>query len=265
MSGGLESGLLRACGRIPAGAGRRTGISGEPSGSAAAAAAITGTDIRVNNPAFDTDVNFTQSETTVAVAGNVVCVGYNDIVGAPASSTGFSVSLDGGATFTDRGALVAPEFLFVAGDPSLAYSVRDQAFYFASLTIPIGSGNVTLGIWRSTDQCQTFTFLTEIFSGIGDKEMMAIDNNPSSPFFGRIQVAYTELGGAIDQNRTAFSNDGVNWISNLVLPGSGEQGQGAWPAVAPNGNVYVALVNLATTLGGPQNQFMFRSQDGSVN
>jgi hypothetical protein len=219
----------------------------------------------VNNPAFDTDVNFTQSETSVAVAGNTICVAYNDIVGDPASSASFSASLDGGATFTDRGAFIPPEFLFVLGDPSLAYSVRDNAFYFASLTMPIGSGDVTIGIWRSTDQCQSFTFLTEIFSGIGDKSMMAIDNNPTSPFFGRIQVAYTELGGSTDLNRTAFSNDGMNWISNFVLPGSGEQGQGAWPVVAPNGNVYVALVNLATTLGGLQDQFMFRSQDGGNN
>ena len=165
----------------------------EPSASVSlAAAAATGTDVRVNNPAFDTDANFTQSETTVAVAGNVVCVAYNDIIAPPASSSSFSVSLDGGATFADRGTVIPPEFLFNAGDPSLAYSVRDNAFYYAALTIPIGSGDVTIGIWRSTDQCRTFTFLTEIFSGIGDKEMMAIDNNPSSPFFGRIHVAYTE-------------------------------------------------------------------------
>jgi hypothetical protein len=268
MSGGLETGLLRACGRVPTEARNQSRVSGQPSGStplAAAPAAITGTDVRVNNPAFDTDVNFTQSETSVAVAGNTICVAYNDIVGDPASSASFSASLDGGATFTDRGAFIPPEFLFVLGDPSLAYSVRDNAFYFASLTMPIGSGDVTIGIWRSTDQCQSFTFLTEIFSGIGDKSMMAIDNNPTSPFFGRIQVAYTELGGSTDLNRTAFSNDGMNWISNFVLPGSGEQGQGAWPAVAPNGNVYVALVNLATTLGGLQDQFMFRSQDGGNN
>ncbi len=266
MSGAVETGLLRACGRMPAVAKRPPVVAGEPSGSISlAAAATTGTDVRVNDPAFDTDVNFTQSETSVAAVGNVVCVAYNDIVGDPASSSSFSVSLDGGATFADRGAVIPPEFLFNGGDPSLAYSVRDNAFYYAALTIPIGSGDVTIGIWRSTDQCRTFTFLTEIFTGIGDKEMMAIDNNPSSPFFGRIHVAYTELGGATDQNRTAFSNDGVNWISNIVLPGSGLQGQGAWPAVAPNGDVYVALVSLATELAGPQDQFMFRSQDGGNN
>src|SRR5581483_2710417 len=170
MSGGLEAGLLRACGRMPVGPRRQPAAPGEPSASAplTEAAAATGTDVRVNDPALDTDQNFTQSETTVAVAGNVVCVAYNDIVRDPASSSSFSVSRDGGATFIEWVAIIPPSFLFNAGDPSLAYSVRDNAFYYAALTIPIGSGDVTIGIWRSTDQCQTFTFLTEIFSGIGD-------------------------------------------------------------------------------------------------
>src|SRR4051794_15265033 len=133
MSGALEAGLVRACGRMPAGARTQPTVAGVSPGSISlAAAAATGTDVRVNNPAFDTDVNFTQSETSVAAAGNVVCVGYNDILGDPASSSSFSVSLDGGATFADRGALVPPEFLFGAGDPSLAYSVRDNAFYYAA-------------------------------------------------------------------------------------------------------------------------------------
>lgn len=257
MSGALETGLLRSCGRLPE---APTEMAVSPR-----AALSTGTDRPVSNPALDDNVNFTQSETTAAVAGNVICVAYNDIVRDPLRSSSYSVSLDGGTTFTEKGALIPPSFLFNLGDPSLAFSVRDNAFYYAALTMPIGSGDVTIGVWRSTDMCQTFTFLTEIFSGIGDKDMMTIDNNRSSPFFGRIQIAYTELGGADDQNRSAFSDDGVNWISNIVLPGSGLQGQGEWPATAPNGNVYIALVNLATQLAGPQDQFMYRSQDGGLN
>jgi len=82
--------------------------------------------VRVNDPGADTHQpdQTTQSETTIAVAGTNVAVGYNDsqqtlqpFVVASANLSGYAYSTDGGASFTDGGALpLTPEFINF-GDP----------------------------------------------------------------------------------------------------------------------------------------------------
>jgi hypothetical protein len=74
------------------------------------------TNVRVNNPSLDTHQpdQTTQSETTIAVAGSHVAVGYNDsqqsglFLTAGSDITGYSYSADGGASFTDGGTLPNP-------------------------------------------------------------------------------------------------------------------------------------------------------------
>ena len=68
--------------------------------------------VRVNNPGEDTHQvgQTTQSETTIAVAGSNVAVGYNDsqisglFLTAGSNLNGYSYSTNGGSTFTDGGA-----------------------------------------------------------------------------------------------------------------------------------------------------------------
>src|SRR5438132_13790000 len=65
------------------------------------------TNVLVNNPAADTGTNDTQSETTLLLAGSNVLVGFNDSESNASNNkfTGFGLSTDGGATFTDKGTL----------------------------------------------------------------------------------------------------------------------------------------------------------------
>ena len=81
--------------------------------------------VRVNDPSLDTHEpdQTTQSETSIAVAGSHVAVGYNDsqqtglALTAGSNLTGYSYSENGGASFTDGGALPnTPEFVNF-GDP----------------------------------------------------------------------------------------------------------------------------------------------------
>ena len=97
-------------------------------------AASSGGDVPVNDPTLDFGGGTTQSETSVAIAGNVVCVTFND-TGAGlfgrtgfAGGTGFAFSTDGGATFTDGGLFVAS-----IADPTVVYSARDDAFYYLAV------------------------------------------------------------------------------------------------------------------------------------
>src|ERR1700704_3757592 len=84
--------------------------------------------VRVNNPALDTHQTdqTTQSETSVAVSGANVAAGYNNsqhgllFLTAGASITGYAYSTNGGATFTDGGALPNAPGDMNLGDPWLA-------------------------------------------------------------------------------------------------------------------------------------------------
>ena len=265
MSDALERKLRFMCEGAPGvEAAREQHVLGaEKPATETLAAPFAGTDILINDPALDVG-GTTQSETSVAAFGNVVCAAWNDSgegVGTAAFSgfSGFGVSSDGGQTFSDRGPIplgTGGDTNF--GDPSLAYSVRDGVFYYAALS------SIGLSLWRSVNDCQTFEYVGPIHAGNGDdKELIFVDNTPSSPFYGRIHVGWTDFNAFPDLNVTSYSDDGgLTWSPTVTLFGSGFAGQGMWPAVAPNGDVYMALVNRSTGPGGTQDQWIYKSVDG---
>jgi hypothetical protein len=223
-------------------------------------AQLSGTDVLVNDPALDTG-GTTQSETSVAAVNTTVCVAFNDAGEGffTNGGSGHAVSTDGGVTFTDGGPFpIGPGDDNNFGDPSLAYSVRDNTFYYAALS------SVGLSLWRSANGCQSFDYVGPIHFGfLDDKELIVVDNTPTSPFYGRIHAGWTDF--AVSTNVAAFSDDGgLTWSAATPLPGSGFAGQGVWPAVAPNGDVYMALVNRSFEIGGLQDQWIWRSTDGGV-
>jgi nitrogen fixation protein FixH len=223
---------------------------------------IGGSDILVNNPAADTGGHTTQSETSTIAVGQTVCSAWNDAgegFGANGFS-GFGYSLDGGTTFTDGGAFPNGPSDTNEGDPSLAFSAKDGAIYYAALSTK------GLSLWKSTTNCQTFQYVGPIHSGSSDdKELMMVDNTPTSPYYGRIYVGWTNFAASSDYNVVTYSNDGgLTWSAPVTLPGSGSNGQGMWPAVAPNGDVYFALLNRAGSVGGLQSQWIYKSTNGGV-
>jgi hypothetical protein len=112
--------------------------------------------VLVNNTLADTTSADTQSETSLVLAGSKVVVAYNDSesnVGGTNKFTGWSVSGDGGATFTDQGSLPTNS-VGDAGDPSLAYDSLHSKVYFATL----GYSNANyVQVFRSIDGGSTFT------------------------------------------------------------------------------------------------------------
>ncbi len=258
LGGALENKLLLRCGRAG-----RSPQAVRPSPEAPARSelllAAPGSDILVNDPTLDTGGS-TQSETSIVAVGDVICAAWNDAGEGFGLNgfAGFGYSLDGGQTFHDGGPFPAgPGGDMSFGDPSLAFSVRDNAFYYASLSIE------GLSLWRSTDSCQSFEYVGVIHSSFDDKELMAVDNTPTSPYFGRIHVGWTDFGRPNDVNVATYSDDGgLTWSPAVAFPGSGTSGQGVYPAVAPNGDVYMAFVIRDFSIGGHQHQWIYRSTDG---
>jgi hypothetical protein len=267
LSVGLELMLLEACGRLPKELPEPIVWPGAPSRELAPDVVPSGgLDARVNG-VDPPDITSTQSETTLAVNANTgtICVAYNDIYHYLENQgiTGYSRSTDGGVTWQDGGPFPpGPGDIRSRGDPSLAWRAADGYFYYASLDDHGGDGPRGLSIWRSTDDCASFQWLVEVaYNGYDDKELLAIENNPASPYYGRIYLAW--LLQDVRLHHFTYSDDGLNWSTPVLISDpSADYVAGAWPVIAPNGDVYVGWVRWDVFPDGPMDQEIVRSTDG---
>lgn len=254
--------------------------------------------VRVNNPAADTNQvdQTTQSETSIAVAGPNVAVGFNDSQHTPlffeagTDLSGYAYSTDGGANFTDGGVIPnTPEFVNL-GDPWLA-SDRSGNMYYATLAFDVFNFNLGIGVAKSTDGGKTwqspvpvFRPPFEIFS-FGDKPAMTAGVNPTARTRDNLYVAYDDF--VFDFTTREFftglavarsTDGGATWelthADKFVFSFetcSFQQYIGAQPIVDPrNGTLYVAAEKIS--VDDPTCQFfnvplqfsewIFRSTDG---
>lgn len=204
-------------------------------------------DIQVNNSTGESgNTNTAQSETSIAYnpVTNVTCSAFNDaweFYAGGGGFTGFARSTNRGVTWQDRGAVGGVSM----GDPSVVWRRSDGNFYLA--TLESGGG---LAFWVSTDGCQTFTQRSTPSTGNDDKEILAVDNNPSSPYYGNLYLVWTDFGVPGVPIRASRSTDGgFNWSAPITIsPANQGAVQGAWPVVAPNGNIYVAWLRTQNNL-----------------
>lgn len=114
--------------------------------------AIGGLDQRVNDPSEDENpAHTTQSETTIAVFGQNVALGWNDIgqTAKTNSLSGYGYSSDGGRSFTDAGDIPPVKGGANLGDPDIAFD-RKGIFYFSQISID-DKGIAFIGVAKSTD------------------------------------------------------------------------------------------------------------------
>ena len=260
MMDGLLFNLLWSCGRQH----ELGGVAGESGMEEARekldliTASITTADARINNPAGETVLEVTQSETSIARSAvtGTLCSAFNDtgeFFGGGGGLTGFARSTDGGQTWQDNGAVGGISL----GDPSLVWRRADGSFYLATL-----AAGGRLALWASTNDCQTFSQISApSATGGDDKEMLAVDNNPASPFYGTLYLAWKDFSQPGAPIRATHSTDGGFTWSAPVTVSTGGAVQGAWPAVAPNGHIFVAWVEFAPT-GGEISIHVARSTNG---
>ena len=94
------------------------------------------------------------------------------------------------------------------GDPGVAYSRRDRAFYLSQLCFFRALPFSEVQVYKSVDDGQTWTpgrFASRAATNFdyahgtvddsifNDKELITVDNNPSSPHYGRVYVTYTKF------------------------------------------------------------------------
>src|SRR6185503_17884302 len=118
---------------------------------------------------------------------------YTDSSGTtlnPFSSCGVSVSTDGGATFTR-----VPHKFNEAGacyaEPAVFYSVRAAIWTVNFLSAACGGAGI--GRWTSPDGMNwTFKGCVATSNNLGGPRTW-VDNNPSSPFYGRQYVGFNDF------------------------------------------------------------------------
>ena len=131
-----------------------------------------------------------------------------------------------------------------ATDPSIAYDSLHGVWLAVSLTF--GGPDSALLISRSTDGIHWGQPVTATHrdSFALDKQWIACDNWPSSPFRGRCYLSYDDL--ASNQIETNFSTDGgLTWPGPTHYPGAGRaaingpEAPGVQPVARPNGTVLI--------------------------
>jgi len=189
----------------------------------------------------------TQSETSVSALGQKVVVGYNDslVCCIPALNfTGYSVSNDGGTTFTDAGDLPWQPNVQPIGDPTVAHDAAGN-FYFASLALNsdgLGAHSL-ISFYEMSAGTNTFRLLSvpvdvgSDFNFFADKEYLAVglDGNQNLHFY----ITWTFFSkNPQSPIMLTDSSDGINWRTTMVSTADA-CAQGSNP-VPSGGTVYVS-------------------------
>jgi hypothetical protein len=207
----------------------------------------------------------------------------------PASVSGFTTSIDGGKSVAKSGDIpgvnVTGRVLASWGDPSVAATV-DGNFFYASLIIypfgPIFGNGVMIAksssnLFDPTVPCTTQrsdpTFnpcwrsilvfgdtAPPVFT-FEDKDRIAVDRDPSSPFYGSVYVGWNHFySSGLSSSYLSRCDPDLISCTTLhngdvpVLSGNDPFADWTTPVVDKNGNVYVAWCNFGTyTTFGPVN------------
>ena len=220
----------------------------------------------------ETPPHIIQSETYSAANPDnpdEICVAYNDSRGANVNQfSGVSCSTDGGTTFTrvTTSGGQGP-FTNTFGDPVILYNKPTQTWFTVWLD---GNGSCTLGGYKSAtpEDPNSWTHFCVHNNGGDDRESGWADNDPNSPFFGRMYVSWNDFnvgGGALVES---FSSDNGNTWSNAVTvsnTGTFMRDVQITGDMSGNGTIYIAGMDEGGG-GFPHNDtnHIFKSTDGGA-
>ena len=271
-------------------------LSSSSTGGALGAPLTLGTglpNVRVNDPGEDAHSlnQTTQSETSVAISGRRVVVGFNDLqtetvfYSAGASINGVAASTDGGQSFTDGGAVPnAPGFSNL-GDPALTSDAAGN-FYYSSVTVDWVNFALAIGVSKSTDGGKTWSDAVNVAAPAEARSPLSYSADKDALTAGSGGLYDTWDDFTIDPTATTYdaafksglpvahsSDGGTTWTVtyasqiNQYPGGCYQQYIGAQPLVGPDGTIYVAakLIKLcwgATGMTDQSAQVIFSSKDG---
>src|SRR5467141_4594767 len=169
--------------------------------------------------------------------------------------------------------------IYDAGGDSNVFFDNHGNVYFTGLgfdrTAPPNTVTLSKGTFDSSGNLHwglpTFIGQTKSASTLNDKPWSTVDNNPASPFYGRIYISWTRFifnphTGAYVQSPIIFTystDGGQTFSTSQLIVGNVLYSQGSHVMVGPNGTVYV-LWDGDTRLGSFDSTWMTKSTDGGV-
>lgn len=197
--------------------------------------------VQINDAALDHIVSFpgltrpfefsTQSETSVAANGKHIVVGYNSSANQVIQLfpqglfytkrlfTAYSVSHDGGRTWTSGFVPPAAGSNFTFGDPAVAVDRRGN-FFYASVAADAG-GNTVIIVNKSSDHGSTFGIpaIAATDNG-GDKDWLAVGPDPVHRDRDNLYVTWTSFaadgsGSSLWLSRS--TDGGTSWTSKQLF------------------------------------------------
>ncbi len=181
-------------------------------------------------PLFRPFVKFTQSETSLAANGRHIVATFNSSANQPLVQvapgmlqfvhrflSGFSVSHDGGQSWTSGFFPPVPGSIFTFGDPAVDAD-RHGNFYFAGLGAD-ALGRFTIQTNTSTDNGQTWSPAVVVAQDNGgDKEWIAAGRDPFDGSRDNVYVTWTSFQATGSQIRFARSTDGgATWTTKTIF------------------------------------------------
>lgn len=186
------------------------------------------------------------------------------------------------------------------GDPSVAYSLRDQAFYLSQLCFFRSQAYSEAHVYKSVDNGKTWTpggqaavaatnydYSSDTVdeSIFVDKEYITVDNYLSSPHYGRLYVTYTKFhikpSGFSDYCpiQLAYTDDVPTFDPAFAFfehtavvpdnPNSGGRGlsanQFSVPVVEPDGTLDIAYVEEDCNTSRDRKLLFQKSSDGGAS
>jgi hypothetical protein len=175
----------------------------------------------------------------------VAAQAYVDATGACADSHPWVFySHDGGQHWREE---IMPGLTagLAGGDVGVVYDAKDHVFVYSFLQFSRSTSDNSVNVASSSDGSSWFDLTTlDNAPGALDKDMITVNQDPSSPNYGRVLVAWRDdsLSSGNDTFIDAYSdNGGGNWTrSSDTINTVPDSGNGASPAFDANGDAMVA-------------------------
>ena len=164
-------------------------------------------------------------------------------------------STNGGTTFTTN-FLPVPARFRNTSDPIIDADLNNRWLLAGIAVQPVSAtvDRASIIVYRSVDDGATFSNAINV-SGINnnfldDKEYLAFDKTPTSPFVGNAYISYTRFANSPQTSQILLQRSvdgGLTWLAPVAISGviAGAPTpfvQGSNVQVGPNGEVYVAWI-----------------------
>jgi hypothetical protein len=229
---------------------------------------IGSTDYNLITGTTDPYPSVTQSESAVWGYGNTIFAAINTSPGASGAGGSYGggvYSTDGGATFTR----LNPDPFATGhsqnyGDPMVVYNQKLATWYVVFLAT--GCGGQGLGVWTSPDAVNWSAGVCAHNGSQDDRESMWVDNNPGSPYYGRMYISYADYNIASGALYVVYSDNGTTWTGVAVYSSSPfHRNVQITGSPGTDGTVFIASMDEGGGGASNRTNIVYRSTNGGVS